>query len=151
MVLVNREPMGCGFPFQEYSPWSLPLTRNASINTSDIHSGTFVMCLFWRKEANQQLVNTHAFVACALIRHSWKPGLVPSASTVSIAVITVEPADKTSFVYSCIQTRLRGQYIWKWPVSLVCVSKPLITVITAIELKAFVVVVFLFVSFRFRK
>ena len=39
------------------------------------------------------------------------------ASTVSftsgsfeIAVITVEPADKTSFVYSCMQTRLKGQY-----------------------------------------
>ena len=28
----------------------------------------------------------------------------------SIAVITVEPADKISFVYNCMQTRLRGQY-----------------------------------------
>ena len=149
MVFVNSEPMRCGFPFQEYSPWSLLLTRNASISTNDIHSGTFVICaLFWTKEANQQLVNTHAFVACGLILHSWKPGLAPSPSTVSIAVITVEPADKTSFVYSCIQTRLRGQYNGKWPISLVCVSKPLITVITAIELKAFVVVVFFcFVSF----
>ena len=27
-----------------------------------------------------------------------------------IAVITVEPADKISFVYNCMQTRLRGQY-----------------------------------------
>ena len=147
MVFVNSEPMRCGFPFQEYSPWSLLLTRNASIITIDIHSGTFVMCLFWRKEACQQLVNTHAFVACALILHSWKPGVAPLPSTVAIAVITVEPADKTSFVYSCIQTRLTGQYNGKWPISLVCVSKPLITFITAIELKPFVVVVFLFVLF----
>ena len=28
----------------------------------------------------------------------------------TIAVITVEPADKISFVYNCMQTRLRGQY-----------------------------------------
>ena len=27
-----------------------------------------------------------------------------------IAVITVEPADKTSFVYNCMKTRLKGQY-----------------------------------------
>ena len=27
-----------------------------------------------------------------------------------IPVITVEPADKISFVYNCMQTRLRGQY-----------------------------------------
>ena len=74
--------------------------------------------------------------------------MTPFPSTVAIAVITVEPADKTSFVYSCIQTRLRGQYNGKWPISLVCVSKPLITFITAIELKPFVVVVvFLFVLF----
>ena len=28
----------------------------------------------------------------------------------AIAVITVEPADKISFVYNCMQARLRGQY-----------------------------------------
>ena len=28
----------------------------------------------------------------------------------TIAVITVEPADKISFVCNCMQTRLRGQY-----------------------------------------
>ena len=28
----------------------------------------------------------------------------------SIAVITVEPADKISFVYNCMQTRVKGQY-----------------------------------------
>ena len=49
-----------------------------------------------------------------------------------IAVITVEPAGKASFVLGCIQTRLMGQYNGKWPVSLVYMSKPLITVITAI-------------------
>ena len=27
-----------------------------------------------------------------------------------IAVITVEPADKTSFVCNCMKTRLKGQY-----------------------------------------
>ena len=51
----------------------------------------------------------------------------------SIAVITVEPAEKISFVYNCMQTRLRGQYNGKWPISLVCVSRPLVTVITAIK------------------
>ena len=30
--------------------------------------------------------------------------------TVVIAVITVEPADKISFVYNCMQTRVKGQY-----------------------------------------
>ena len=49
-----------------------------------------------------------------------------------MAVITVDPADKTSFVYSCMQTRLMGQYNGNRPISLVCVSKPLITVVTAI-------------------
>ena len=29
---------------------------------------------------------------------------------IKIAVITVEPADKISFVYNCMHTRLRGQY-----------------------------------------
>ena len=50
-----------------------------------------------------------------------------------IAVITVEPAGKASFVLGCIQTRLMGQYNGKWPISLVYMSKPLITVIAAIE------------------
>ena len=49
-----------------------------------------------------------------------------------MAVITVEPADKIYFVYNCMQTRLRGQYNGKWPISLVCVSRPLVTVIAAI-------------------
>ena len=46
-----------------------------------------------------------------------------------IAVITVEPADKISFVYNCMQTRLSGQCNGKWLISLVCVSRPLVTVI----------------------
>ena len=37
-------------------------------------------------------------------------------------VITAEPADKTSFVYNCMQTRRRGQYNGKLPISLVWVS-----------------------------
>ena len=53
----------------------------------------------------------------------------------TIAVITVEPADKISFVYNWMQTRLRGQYNGKWPISLVCVSRPLVTVITAIDIR----------------
>ena len=52
--------------------------------------------------------------------------------SVRIAVITVEPPGKSSFVLGCIQTRLMGQYNGKWPISLVYMSKPLITVITAI-------------------
>ena len=32
-----------------------------------------------------------------------------------------------------MQPRLRGQYNGKWPITLVCVSRPLVTVITAIE------------------
>ena len=40
----------------------------------------------------------------------------------AIAVVTVEPADKTSFVYNCMKTRLKGQYNGKWPISLVCES-----------------------------
>ena len=59
--------------------------------------------------------------------------MVFSEVAYSIAVITVEPADKISFVYNCMQTRLRGQYNGKWPISFVCVSRPLVTVITAIE------------------
>ena len=36
-----------------------------------------------------------------------------SLLTVGIAVITVEPADKVSFVYNCMETRLRGEYSGK--------------------------------------
>ena len=49
-----------------------------------------------------------------------------------IAVIAVAPTDRTSFVYSYVQTRLKGQYNGKWPFSLVYVLKPLITPIRAI-------------------
>ena len=56
-----------------------------------------------------------------------------------IAVITVEPADKIPFVYNCMQTRLRGQYNGKWPITLVCVSRPLVTVITAFHLCCYLV------------
>ena len=44
---------------------------------------------------------------------------------------TIEPAGKASFVYSCMQTRLLAKYSDKWPISLVCVSKPLMTATTA--------------------
>ena len=49
-----------------------------------------------------------------------------------IAVIAVTPTGKASFVYSYVQTRLKGQYNGKWPFSLVSVLKPLITPIRAI-------------------
>ena len=45
-----------------------------------------------------------------------------------IAVIAVAPF----FVYSYVQTRLKDQYNGKWPLSLVYVLKPLITLIRAI-------------------
>ena len=50
---------------------------------------------------------------------------------IAIAVIAVAPTGKASFVYSYAQTRLMGQYNGKWPLSLVYVLKPLITVIGA--------------------
>ena len=49
----------------------------------------------------------------------------------STAAITDEPAGKGFFVYSCMQTRLMAQYNGIWPISLVYMSKPLITVTTA--------------------
>ena len=44
--------------------------------------------------------------------NSWTPAIFPGMRKVvsAIAVITVEPADKISFVYNCMKTRLRGQY-----------------------------------------
>lgn len=50
----------------------------------------------------------------------------------SKAAIVVETAGKGSFVYGCMQTKLKGQYSGKSSISLVYVSKPQITVITAI-------------------
>jgi len=37
----------------------------------------------------------------------------------AIAAVTVEPAGKTTFVYSCTQRRLMGQYNEKQPISLI--------------------------------
>ena len=51
------------------------------------------------------------------------------------AFVTVEPSGKASFVYSYMQTKLNGQYNGKWPISLACVSKPLITVMTSTAFK----------------
>ena len=48
-----------------------------------------------------------------------------------IAVIAVAPTGKASFVFSYMETRLKGQYNEEWPFSLVCVL--LITAIRAIE------------------
>ena len=56
-----------------------------------------------------------------------------------MAVITVDPASKASFVYRCMQTSLTGQYNGKWAISLVYVSKPLITIITATDTPVFLV------------
>ena len=61
---------------------------------------------------------------------SWHGCKIPH---LPIAVITAEPADKFSFVYNCMHTRLRGQYNGKWLISLAYVSRPLVTVITAIN------------------
>ena len=52
----------------------------------------------------------------------------------AIAVIAIAPTGKASFVYSYVQTRLKGQYNGKWPFSLVYVLKPLITLIRAIAM-----------------
>ena len=45
----------------------------------------------------------------------------------------VEPAGKTSLLSICILTKLTRQYNGKWPISLSSVSKPLITVVTAVN------------------
>ena len=50
--------------------------------------------------------------------------------------ITLEPAGKASFVYSCMQTRLIAQYNGKWPVSHVCVSTLLMSATTAIATRS---------------
>jgi len=47
--------------------------------------------------------------------------------------MAVERTGKASFVYSYVQTRLRGQYNGKWPFSLLYMLKPLITAIRAIR------------------
>ena len=46
--------------------------------------------------------------------------------------VSVAPTGKASFVYSCVQTRLRAQCNGKWLFGLVFVLKPPITVIRAI-------------------
>ena len=51
----------------------------------------------------------------------------------AIAVITVVPMGKASFVYSYGKRRLMGQYNGKWSISLVYALKLLITVIRAIS------------------
>ena len=53
-------------------------------------------------------------------------------TALAVAFSAVEPTGKASFVSSCMRTRLMGQCIGKWPNSLVSVTKPLLTVITAI-------------------
>ena len=50
-----------------------------------------------------------------------------------IAVIAFAPTGKAYFVFSYMETRLKGQYNEEGPFSLVCVLKPLITAIRAIE------------------
>ena len=47
--------------------------------------------------------------------------LIKLSASVTIAVIMVEPADKISFVYNCMQTRLRGKKMGNDPLaSFVC-------------------------------
>ena len=83
----------------------------------------FVPLILWKSKFT---------VTCDWLVETVETTLIMHLPFVSIAVITVEPEDKISFVYNRMQTRLRGQYNGKWPISLVCVSKPLVTVITAI-------------------
>ena len=45
-----------------------------------------------------------------------------------------------------MQTRLRGQFTGKWAISLVCVSRPLVTVIIAITYRLWLVLVFTILS-----
>ena len=60
-----------------------------------------------RKKSGEVSVKTRSTPASLSCK-----GKVTKHTTVkrSIAVITVEPADKIPFVYNCMQTRLRGQY-----------------------------------------
>ena len=89
-------------------------------------SRSFSICFICEMNEEQKLdIKT----ATKLKRRRYDP-----QSRFPIAVIAVEPAGKASFVLGCIQTRLMGQYNGKWPISLVYMSKPLITVITAIAL-----------------
>ena len=53
-------------------------------------------------------------------------------TALTVAFSAVEPTGKASLVFSCMLTRLMGQYIGKWPISLVSVTTPLITVLTSI-------------------
>ena len=50
-----------------------------------------------------------------------------------IAVIAVAPTGKASFVFSYMETRLKGQYNEEGPFSLICVLKLLITAVRAIK------------------
>ena len=65
-----------------------------------------------------------AVVAWSLFpNREWIPGIfiLQKCQFMGIAVITVEPADKISFVYSCMETRLRGQTMGNDPLaSFVC-------------------------------
>ena len=65
-----------------------------------------------------------AVVAWSLFpNREWIPGIfiLQKCQFMGIAVITVEPADKISFVYNCMETRLRGQTMGNDPLaSFVC-------------------------------
>ena len=60
------------------------------------------------------------------------PRVSPNTRLLATVAKAIEPAGKASFVSRCMQTRLIVQNSGKGPISLVYVSKPLITAITAI-------------------
>ena len=55
-----------------------------------------------------------------------KHGKCPLLLNCLIAVIPIEPAGNASLLYIYKQTRLMGQYIGKWRISLIYVSKPVV-------------------------
>ena len=62
------------------------------------------------------------------------PRVSPNTRLLATVAKTIEPAGKASFVSRCMQTRLIVQNSGKGPISLVYVSKPLITAITGSEI-----------------
>ena len=79
----------------------------------------------------RKIVNTRITSNAFIVNEVHIPYYENRWSLHPIAVITVEPTGKASFVYSCMKTRLLGQYVGKWPISLVYLSKPLISLIAA--------------------
>ena len=120
-----------GLPAQSFSLFTIlglsaiAICDSTSTSLHDGRNSKYITTMFWTCQL--------FFVKCRRATCIIISGLKTRQTGYSIAVIAVEPADKISFVYNCMQPRLRGQYNGKWPITLVCVSRPLVTVITAIE------------------